>query len=311
MMAAMLYINSLPARAGSPQTCDRACLSGHVDRYLEAMAAHDPKRLPLAPNVKFTENGQAMALGDGLWATVKGLRDYRFHFNDVKTGQAGAMALVQENDHPALMSLRLKIRGGKITEVETIVSRGDPAASLKIDGLQDKPIFAEALAPADRRSRTAMVGTVKDYLNALIVTRKQGDVFDLDCTRVENGMRTANNPAATDKLGKLNCGDQLDTGASEMLTRVREPRFLMVDEERGLVHVVMFFDHASTKLSATAHFKDGSTQPMAAHNQQPYSFMCAEVFKLKGGKVRQIEVTLLSVPYRMQSGWPASPNAGL
>src|SRR3954463_15242478 len=44
-----------PAAAGG---CDRACLVGFVDQYLDALVAQDPKRLPVAANVKFTENGQ-------------------------------------------------------------------------------------------------------------------------------------------------------------------------------------------------------------------------------------------------------------
>ena len=37
--------------------CDRTCLEGFVDRYLDAAIAHDPKLLPLSRSVKFTENG--------------------------------------------------------------------------------------------------------------------------------------------------------------------------------------------------------------------------------------------------------------
>ena len=39
------------------QTCDRECLNGFVDQYLDAMVKHDPKLVPLTKNVKFTENG--------------------------------------------------------------------------------------------------------------------------------------------------------------------------------------------------------------------------------------------------------------
>ena len=33
--------------------CDRECLDGLVDQYLDALVAHDPSRLPLAESVKF------------------------------------------------------------------------------------------------------------------------------------------------------------------------------------------------------------------------------------------------------------------
>ena len=36
-----------------PDTCNRTCLKVLVDSYLAALVAHDPSRVPLAPDVKF------------------------------------------------------------------------------------------------------------------------------------------------------------------------------------------------------------------------------------------------------------------
>ena len=63
LLAAALTVSMIagqaPARGGAATgPCDRACLEGFVDRYLDAMAARDPKQLPLAANVKYTENGR-------------------------------------------------------------------------------------------------------------------------------------------------------------------------------------------------------------------------------------------------------------
>jgi hypothetical protein len=54
------------AQAAEP-SCDRACLEGFVDQYLAALVAQDPSRLPLAKNARYTENGQELKLGDGMW----------------------------------------------------------------------------------------------------------------------------------------------------------------------------------------------------------------------------------------------------
>jgi len=51
---------------GQSKTCNRACLEGYVDKYLDAMVAHDPAKAPFARGVKFTENGQRLEPGDGL-----------------------------------------------------------------------------------------------------------------------------------------------------------------------------------------------------------------------------------------------------
>lgn len=43
-----------------PLRCDRAGLEKVMDDALAAIAAHDPKRVPLSADVKYTENSQAM-----------------------------------------------------------------------------------------------------------------------------------------------------------------------------------------------------------------------------------------------------------
>ena len=68
-LAAVSALAALPAIA---QTCDRACLEGHLDKYVDAMLAHNPASLPLAKDVRFTENGQQLDLGEGLWASMAG-----------------------------------------------------------------------------------------------------------------------------------------------------------------------------------------------------------------------------------------------
>ena len=87
--------------------CDRACLEGFVDRYLEAMAANDPSKVKLSPHLKLTENGAILTPGDGLWRTATGLGPYRFKFTDPQTHQAGAVATIEENGVEQLLALRV------------------------------------------------------------------------------------------------------------------------------------------------------------------------------------------------------------
>jgi hypothetical protein len=286
------------------QGCDRACLTGVVDSYLAAMLAHDPAKAPLARGVKSTENGQVMPPGDGLWGTISGLGGYKLYFHDVQTGQVGFYGVIEENGAPDILSLRLKVKDRRIVEAETIVARREMTGFSKPLELKDKPLFTQAVAPGRRQTRAQMVGVVKAYLAALLEAKGHPELFHADCTRIENGNITANNPAG-DRMGKLTCGEQLETGVSARLSGIREPRFLMVDEERGLVHVVMFFDHTAREQAVTVRYRDGTIEPARARSLNPFSYMCSEVFKLEGGKIRQIEVVLLPVPYRMTSGWPS------
>src|ERR1700691_6619232 len=75
--------------------CDRACLQGFVDSYLDAMAKHDPSKLPVAATVKFTENGKVLKLGEGFWKTA-GASSYRLYALDPRHGDAAAQAVVAE-----------------------------------------------------------------------------------------------------------------------------------------------------------------------------------------------------------------------
>ena len=57
----------------APQTapsCNRGCLQNIMDEYVAALAKHDDNGLPLASNVKFTENTAPLEIGDGLWVGV-------------------------------------------------------------------------------------------------------------------------------------------------------------------------------------------------------------------------------------------------
>ncbi|HZI51847.1 MAG TPA: hypothetical protein VFE29_08480, partial [Terriglobia bacterium] len=110
-------------RGAATGPCDRACLQGFVEQYLEAWVARDPKRLPLAANVKYTENGQRLELGDGSWNVATGKGKYRLWTPDAQTGQVALLTTVTE-DGPAggpnvasLLALRLKVVNRQISEV--------------------------------------------------------------------------------------------------------------------------------------------------------------------------------------------------
>ena len=77
--------------------CDRACLEGFVDRYLDAVVADNPSAVPLAPGVRFTEDGQQLVIGDGLWNTMRAKGKYRLFVTDVPAGQVaffGSIAMI-------------------------------------------------------------------------------------------------------------------------------------------------------------------------------------------------------------------------
>lgn len=64
ILLAIAIVVCAASSAPSQTVCDRACLTGIADQYFAAMAAHDPKKAPMAPNVRFTEQSQVKAMGE-------------------------------------------------------------------------------------------------------------------------------------------------------------------------------------------------------------------------------------------------------
>src|SRR6187431_137352 len=67
---------ALAQTRGGTAACDRECLRGFITQYLDAMIAHDPKKLVTAPNVRFTEDTKTIPLGEGLWKGASKIRSY-------------------------------------------------------------------------------------------------------------------------------------------------------------------------------------------------------------------------------------------
>ena len=299
---------SAPSAPAKPIDCDRACLNGIVDQYLAAIVAHDPSKLPHSENVKYTENNVELQLGDGLWATATGIGTYKLYMDDPTAGQVGFFGIVEEDGHPGILGTRIKVVNHKATEIETLVARPDNPNSgfPNPAGLKDKPIFSEDVAENERIPRAKMIELADGYFSTIQQnTGKIYTSFDDDCQRVENGVVTANNPNGSG-VAKMGCEAQLKTGLLLFVTRCRDRRFPVVDEQKGLVLVSTFFDHSGSPTS----FKlaDGTDYHVRPPFDRPYSFVILEVFKIKQAKIRQIEAVIVTVPYHMPSPWVKYPK---
>ena len=304
-LAAAIGISASPAGlTQADASCDRACLQGFADQYLEALVAHDPSKAPLAENLKSTENGQEIRPGDGLWIGASANSKYRLYIADPATQQVAFIGAIQEHGLPVLIALRLKVAGGKITESENIVSRVNPGGLGKPENFTTPhPLFTTALPPAKRTPRDQMIKIADSYFTGLDTEESGRNVpFDKRCQRRENGTVTANNPdPKASPMARLGCKAQFDTGFSVIVTDVRERRFPIVDEERGLVYAVVFFDHRGNVESYGR--PDGTVAPVDPRFRRPMTFMIGELFQIESGRIRQIEAILQEVPYGMPSGW--------
>ena len=305
------------AGCGSPYvsaTCDRDCLENFIDQYLEAVIARDSSRLELADAVKFTENGQRLEVGDGLWNTANARGSYQIYIADPPVGQAGFIGTIRENDTPAILALRLKVDDLKITEIETFVVRDDSGALLLEELGEPHPAFLETVPTSEQISREELIEVANMYFVGLERNNGRGVYpFTDDCHRIENGTPTTNKPSAwpapdpsdSSRVGpmvdvySLGCKDQFETGFDRFVTRIRDRRFVVVDQERSLVFAFAFFDHAGDVHSVT--MSNGVTIPIGV--TRPWTWEIAELFKIEDGLLDQIEALYQEAPYGMNSGW--------
>ena len=293
-----------------PVDCSRACLEALVDQYLAAVVAHDPKRLPLSADVRYTENDQVLEIGDGFWGTATGIGGYRLVVADPASGQVGFLGSMREGSNPLLMSLRLRIQLGRITEVETTYFRqggGGPNDIAGLDRSTPEPFWTAAIPPAQRASRQQLVAVANAYFEGVQANDGKGYYpFTDDCRRRENGALTANAPP-NPKLPPggfdafaLPCRQQLESGYYAVATRIHSRRYPVVDEERGIVFAYAIFDMAGTVRSIT--LTTGQVVSMANFNR-PAGIEVTEAFKIENGLIRGIEMVGGSVPYHFNSAW--------
>ncbi len=287
----------------SSTQCDRACLENAIDTYIDAVIAHDPAKVMLAADAKFTENGQRLEPGDGLWNTASGRGTYKLYISDPQGRQAGFIGTIYENGVPAILALRLKLDNLQISEIETFIARSDSGA-LKLEELAvPHPVFLEAIPPEERISRDSLMIISNMYFTALERNDGKGIYpFTDDCNRLENGKPTTNNPANDGRpidIEGMGCKEQFETGFFNFVTRIRDRRFMVVDEERGLVLTFAFFDHAGNVPEVT--LTNGMTIPIGV--KRPWTWEIAELFKIEKGLIRQIEALYQEAPYGMGSGW--------
>ncbi len=290
------------ARAAAAGNCDRACLNGFVDKFLAALLAHDPSKLPHSANVKYSENNVMLHLGDGLWATADGLGSYKIYIDDPERGEVGYYGVIDEDHTPDILGARLKVVDRKVTEIEVLVARSQSAKGpFPADALKEKPIFSEDVPPSERLSRAKMIALANGYFDT--IQKNTGKIytsFSPNCQRVENGMITANNPNGRG-VAKMGCEAQLKTGLLRFVTRCRDRRFVVVDQQKGLVLVNGFFDHAGT--DDTFKLVDGTTYHVKPPFDRPFSFVMFELFKIDHAQLRQIEAVIVTVPYHMPTPW--------
>jgi len=327
-MLASMVISACPDFLRAAQTCDRQCLVTLMQNYLAALVKHDPKAVPFADEVKFTENTANIPVGDGLWVTASGgPTEFQVYAADPIAQQVACLVVMKENSNQSvLFGARLALRRGKIAEAEHHVVR-DPAL-LSLSNLQKpRPGLIEDLAPGEQTPRNQMLDIGLSYYDSL--TGEDGTLapFAAECERRENGgisvggKRAPKPPSAKKqsalpqapvdpemaKLGMAiaaapnTCEGQLSAGVFAYITEMKNRRLLVVDEQKGLAVGFSNFYHDS-KLK-TMKLKGVPGVDSVPAYQGVFNMPAMHFFKIRKGKIYDIEATGLVLPYGTKTGW--------
>jgi hypothetical protein len=286
LLAVAACLGPVAAQAADPSAsggCSRACLQNFVDSYFEALAKEDASKLPVAANVKFTENGKPLKLGQGFWKTA-GISGARLYALDASAGQAAAQAVVPENGALDIFFVRLQIKDKKITEIETLVCRKGQAGFFAPEKILNAPaLYSELLPESERTARAQLIQQASAYFTAVQTEGSkdyQAAPLAPDMNRFENGVQTTNVPLLGNPA--MSAAEQLDKGIFKGLV-VDHRRFPVVDTERGVVLGMMLM-HANM-------------------NGQMGGILIAEMFKIAGNMIRQVQAVMVNVPNDSDTGW--------
>jgi hypothetical protein len=174
-------------------SCDRECLRSMVTTYLYALVKHDTSKLPVSDKLRITEDAIEKSLDKvSLVRSVTRLRGYRQDFLDERAGMAGADVVVEESGAPTLLVVRLKVVDRKITEIETVATRGRTEGLIfNIDGLTaPSEVMNYAPRPEQLSSRDDAIKAALHYPQGLNAAKTFADVnapFAPNAYRYENG----------------------------------------------------------------------------------------------------------------------------
>ncbi len=287
LVLAWALVASSGGRASAESAaCDRECLGGFVTQYLNALVTHSPGSLPVAHDIRFTEDTVEAKLGaTPFWRDASRLLPYRLDILDVRQGVAASQVIVEESGAPVMLMLRLKISDRKIAEVETQITRSKTEGSIFKPEALKAPSGAMLFVPAksQRNSREEAVKIAELYPAGL----KAGSFvtvdapFAADAYRFENGQLMAG-AGCTFRPDCVNIKSQKIPTLAGIVYRVAA-----VDEDLGIVLLRMDFGPGSTRVAGD-------------------SLVVWEAFKVYGGQIHAVEAFMKNMPLHTPSGWDAS-----
>jgi hypothetical protein len=287
------------------------------------MIAHDPAKAPLDKDVRYTENGQPLAIGDGLWRTLTARGEHGLYLAGEQ--DVAVFTPTVETDIAGQLTLRVRQRQGRITEIEALTVRQEIPMLGKLIGtgtLMAPPQLADfdatrlektsavlgAELPAAERTPAASLTQIgADYVHALYDKAKP-IAFAEACSARINGVDSVNNaalkpldPRTAFHPFATSCQGQIDSGFFQQVGRLRESRVLVADPARGIVVVASTIDHPGAADEIDVRGVGKIATPEAF--RPPSTYYHVAVIEVRSGRIAHVEALERPVFYGMSLGW--------
>ena len=308
LAASVVLLPAVTALAADSSTCDRACLQGVMDQYLAALVrAHQPGQIKTIAGVKFTENTNLdEARRWALAATIGALGTFKLYIEDPRTQQVAFYGTVKENGLTALLGVRLKQQGQRLSQIETFVIRQATGVHGTFDNLTAvAPEWAQSIPEGERSTPRQLRHDANQYFNGIEQGNGRIVPFADNTLRIENGAQTAPT-IATATRPSMSAGAQFDTHMFDYIHQITNRRFLLADPERGLVYAVVMFQHPGNikpQMNAVTATATGQAPRAFSLSSYPNTTQIIETFQVRGGKIQRIFAYVNLLPYRQSPGW--------
>ena len=306
----------------SSHKLDRQGLADLMQKYVVALANHNPGELPFAENVKFTENSDKgidlLDVGKGLWENATGgPTEFQIYAADPELQAAVCLVVMKEKDKDIMLGARIKLEDGKIIEAEHLVVRGGAMGGKPFSEMptlqKARAGFAEDIPEAEQMTREDLIKIGLSYYDALTSEDGTRAPFAKECERRENGMTTAG--GTPPKIGDapegamptggfggipMDCAGQLSAGTFAYITEIK-PHMVVADVQKGISVGFSMFRHDGTKRlpKDAAPGTDNKTQ------WGQFNLAALHIYKIRNGKLYEIEAPGAMLPYGAKSNWEA------
>ncbi|WP_397402294.1 hypothetical protein [Phenylobacterium sp.] len=270
---------ALPAAA---RECDRACAGQAAEAALAALQTGQAGKV-LPRGVRITENGRDIRLADSQLFAIRQVTA-RQTYSEPQAGAVGIIGAAEAYGGPAIFALRVKLKGDRVSEIETLVVRRTEAQAFSPGTFRNLSVDAAPKATAFHSARLDLITVANAWLDGFSGAPAGPDPAASDCVLFDNGARSPS-PSACRDLAALR-------------GPIRERRLALFDEEQGVVWAWAIVDHPEAIASAG---RPGRSMAR--------SVLLAARLRIDRGQIQDIELVQRNLTFGATSGWgPPKPK---